>query len=155
MTGIMDVSKTVNGAKGECYVTLDGNRYNFAHVTKIETKFDNNNQEVKLLGETSIKNKLGQVKNTGTATFYYNTSILRKVQQKYQDTGVSTRFEIVIVNNDPDSTAGTQISSYQGCLLSSGTYAKLDTGSTVMDEDVDFTFEKVQYAESFTDPSLG
>ena len=74
---IMNAKDTVSAKLAECYVTVDGNRYNFMQAIKLEAKVEKTKTEVPILGKTGKGNKSTGWKGSGSATFHYNTSIFR------------------------------------------------------------------------------
>lgn len=54
---IMNAKDTVSAKLAECYVTVDGNRYNFMQAIKLEAKVEKTKTEVPILGKTGKGNK--------------------------------------------------------------------------------------------------
>lgn len=134
----------------ECYVTIDGNRYNFMSAINLEASFEKNKVEVPILGKTAKGNKSAGWKGTGNATFHYNTSIFRKMFYQYQQTGEDIYFDIQITNADPTAKeVGSQTVILKDCNLDGGTLAKFDADGEYLDEQWDFTFESFEIPEEF------
>jgi len=146
---IMHGKDTVFASLAECYVTIEGRRYNFMQAINLEAKFEKNKVEVPILGKTGKGNKASGWKGTGSATFHYNTSIFRELLVRYKDTGVDTYFEIQITNEDPTSAVGRQTIVLIDCNIDGGVLAKFDADGEYLDEDMDFTFEDFKMPESF------
>ena len=146
---IMKGKDTVSAQLAECYVTIEGNRYNFMQAIDLEAKMEKTKIEVPILGKTGKGNKAGGWKGTGSATFHYNTSIFRKIMKKYKDNGKDIYFDIVIVNDDPTSAAGSQSVTLIDCNLDNVTIAKFDADGEYLDESFDFTFEDWNMPEEF------
>ena len=91
---VMKAKDTVFAALAECFVTIEGRRYNFMQAINLEAKFQKNKTEVPILGKTGKGNKASGWKGTGSATFHYNTSIFRELMMRYKDTGEDVYFEI-------------------------------------------------------------
>ena len=147
---IMQGKDTVSAQLAECYVTIDGNRYNFMQAINLEAKMEKTKTEVPILGKTGKGNKAAGWKGTGSATFHYNTSIFRKVMKEYKNTGKDIYFDMVIVNDDPTSDAGAQTITLTDCNLDSVIIAKFDADGEYLDESFDFTFEDWDMPEEFT-----
>lgn len=147
---IMLAKDTVAASLAECYVTIDGQRYNFMHAINLEAKMERNKTEVPILGQTGKGNKATGWKGTGSATFHYNTSIFRKAMKKYKDKGEDLYFEIQITNEDPTTAVGRQTIVLHDCNLDSIIIAKFDADGEYLDEDMDFTFESWDMPEEFT-----
>ena len=94
-------------------------------------------------------NKATGWSGSGSATFHYNTSIFRKLLQRYKDTGEDIYFDMQITNEDPTSRAGVQIVELIGCNIDGGVLAKFDADGEYLDESIDFTFEDFKIAQEF------
>ena len=138
---IMKGKDTVSAQLAECYVTIEGNRYNFMQAIDLEAKMERTKTEVPILGKTGKGNKAAGWKGTGSATFHYNTSIFRKVMKKYKENGKDIYFDIVVVNDDPTSAAGSQTITLIDCNLDNIIIAKFNADGEYLDEKFAFTFE--------------
>ena len=116
----MNAKDAVSGSLGECYVTLDGRRYNLMTAIKFEASYEKTKTEVPILGKVSKGNKSVGGKGSGTMTVHYNAPIFRELLEKYQNTGEDVFFEIEVSNEDPTSKAGRQTILYQGCNTDGG-----------------------------------
>lgn len=146
---VMKGKDTISAALAECYVVLDGNRYNLMQAINLEAKMEKNKTEVPILGKTGKGNKAAGWTGTGSATFHFNTSIFRKFMKKYKDTGKDIYFDIQITNEDPTSAVGSQTIILKDCNLDSIVLAKFDADGEYLDEDIDFTFEDWEMPEEF------
>ena len=147
---VMKGKDAISAKLAECFVTIEGNRYNFMQMINFEAKFEKNKTEVPILGKSGIGNKATGWKGTGSATAHYNQSIFRTLLQKYKDTGEDVYFEIQVTNDDPTSAAGRQTIVFMDCNTDGGILAKFDADGEYLDEDIDFTFEDFKMPESFT-----
>ena len=138
----MNGKDAVSGSLGECYVTLNGKRYNLMTAIKFEATYEKTKVEVPILGKVSKGNKAVGGKGTGTMTVHYNSSIFRELLERYQNTGEDLFFEIEVSNEDPTSQAGRQTILYQGCNVDGGILSKFDASAEYLDEELKFTFEK-------------
>ena len=145
----MQGKDTVSAQLAECYVTIDGNRYNFMQAINLEAKMEKTKTEVPILGKTGKGNKAAGWKGTGSATFHYNTSVFRKVMKEYKNSGKDIYFDMVIVNDDPTSDAGSQSITLIDCNLDNVIVAKFDADGEYLDENFDFTFEDWDMPEEF------
>lgn len=133
----------------ECYITIDGNRYNFMQMIDFEATFEKTKMEVPVLGKTGMGNKASGWKGTFKGTAHYNQSIMRQAMLEYKRTGQDTYFEIQITNEDPTSDAGRQTVVLYDCNQDDGTLAKFDADGKYLDEDISGTFEDFDMPESF------
>ena len=150
MANIMKAKDAVAASLAECYVTIDGNRYNFMHAINLEATVEKTKTEVPILGKTGKGNKASGWKGTGSATFHYNTSVFRVLLTKYKNSGEDTYFDIMVTNEDKTSAVGRQTVILKDCNVDGGVLAKFDTEAEYLDEEMDFTFEDWEIPEKFT-----
>lgn len=146
---IMKGRDTVFAGLAQCFVTIEGRRYNFMQAINLEAKFEKNKIKVPILGKTGKGNKASGWSGTGSATFHYNTSIFRELMVRYKDTGEDVYFEIQISNEDPTSAVGRQTMILMDCNTDGGILAKFDADGDYLDEDMGFTFEDFKMPETF------
>ncbi len=145
----MTAKDAVSAKLAECYIKINGKRYNFMQIINFEAKFEKNKTEVPILGKTGTGNKSTGWKGTGSGTFHYNTSIFRQMLVDYKNTGEDVYFEIQVTNNDPVSAAGRQSITFIDCNIDGGILSKFDADGEYLDEDMDFTFEDFEMTEAF------
>lgn len=146
----MNARDAVSAALAECFVTIDGSRYNFMQAIGLEASVEKIKTEVPILGKTGMGNKAAGWKGTGSATFHYNTSIFRKLLYSYKDTGEDIYFDIQVSNEDPASAAGRQTVILKDCNINGGILAKFNADEEYLDEEMEFTFEDFEIPETFT-----
>lgn len=146
---IMKVQDSISGTNAKCYVTLDGNRYNFMNALKLEATFEKTKEEIPILGRMTKGNKSTGGKGSGTMDVHYNTSIMRKMMVKYMQTGEDFYFDIQVTNEDLSSALGRQTTILKDCNLDSTILAQFDADSTYLTETLDFTFESAAIPEEF------
>ena len=149
MAGVMNAKDTVSASLAECFVTIEGDRYNFMQAINLEANFDKNKTEVPILGKTGKGNKATGWTGSGSATFHYNTSIFRELAYRYKQTGEDVYFDIQVTNEDPTSAVGRQTVILKDCNLDGGILTKFDADAEYLDEDMDFTFEDFEIPEKF------
>ena len=130
----------VSGKLADCFVTIEGKRYNFMQAKNFEASFEKTKKEVPILGRTMPGNKAVGGKGKGKADFYYNTSLFREVMERYKDTGEDLYFDMQVTNEDPTSRAGRQTIIYVDCNIDSVTLSKFDANEDLLSENIDFTF---------------
>lgn len=145
----MKAKDSISAKLAECFVTIDGNRYNFMQAINLEANFEKTKSEVPILGKTGAGNKSTGWTGSGSATFHYNTSIFRMLMLRFKETGEDIYFDIQITNEDPTSNVGRQTVILKDCNIDGGTLAKFDADGEYLDEDMDFTFEDFSIPETF------
>lgn len=147
----MHAKDSVFAALAECYVTIEGTRYNFMQAINIEATMEKSKVEVPVLGRTGRGHKANGWNGTGSATFHYNTSIFRKVMMEYKKTGKDLYFDMQITNLDPTSSVGAQTVILKDCNLDSVVLTKFDADGEYLDEEFDFTFEDWEMPQEFSE----
>lgn len=149
MAQIMNAKDTITASLAECFVTIDGTRYNFMQAINLEASVEKTKTEVPILGKTGKGNKATGWSGSGSATFHYNTSIFRELLLKFKETGEDMYFDIQITNYDPTSAVGRQTTILKDVNVDGGLIAKFDADGEYLDEDMDFTFEDWEMPEKF------
>jgi hypothetical protein len=145
----MKAKDSLNAKLAECYVTIDGKRYNFMQAINLKAWIEKNKVLVPILGQTGMGNKANGWNGKGSAKFHYNTSIFRNILDEYRKTGNDVYFEMQIINNDTASAAGEQSVILKDCNIDGGILAKFDAEGSYLDEELEFTFEDFCFAETF------
>lgn len=145
----MNAKDAISASLAECFVTIEGNRYNFMQAINLEASVEKTKSEVPILGKTGKGNKSTGWKGSGSATFHYNTSIFRQLLYKYKDTGEDIYFDIQVTNEDPGSSVGRQTIILKDCNLNGGILTKFDASAEYLDEEMEFTFEDWEMPEQF------
>lgn len=149
MSETMNAKDAIRGSAAECFVTINGNRYNFMQAIDLEAKFEKTKSEVPILGKTGKGNKTTGWKGTGSATFHYNTSLFRELLYHFKETGEDVYFDIQVTNEDATSAVGRQTVILKDCNVDGGVLAKFNSDDEYLDEDMDFTFEDFEIPEKF------
>lgn len=151
----MNAKDVLSAALAECFVTMKGQRYKFAQALNLEAKMEKTKDEVPILGKTGKGNRSTGWKGTGSATFYFNTSIFRELLYEYKESGEDLYFDIQVTNEDPTSVAGRQTVILKDCNMDSGILTKFDAEGGYLEEEMDFTFEDWEMPEKFNNiPSM-
>ena len=69
---IMNAKDAISASLAECFVTIEGNRYNFMQAINLEASIEKTKSEIPILGKTGKGNKTTGWKGSGSATFHYN-----------------------------------------------------------------------------------
>ena len=75
---VMEANDAVSGSMAECYVTIDGNRYNMMQLYSFESSAKVNSQDVKILGRTGIGKKPTGWSGSWKGTAHFNQSVFRR-----------------------------------------------------------------------------
>jgi hypothetical protein len=147
----LNAPDTISGKEGRAYAKINGNNEDLFMAKNVESTVEKAKSEVKAIGKRMTGHKTTGGNGTGSMTLYYLTPLFRDMIKQWKETGVDIYFDMVVENDDPESSAGKQSVLLIGCNLDSTILAKLDGDSDdPLDEDVDFTFEDFDILTPFT-----
>ena len=147
----MNGRDAISAPLAECYITIEGNRYNFMQAIDLEARMEKSKTEVPILGKTGRGHKASGWTGSGNASFHYNTSIFRELMYRFKESGEDIYFDVQIVNEDPTSAVGRQTIILKDCNLDSSVLAKFDADGDFLTEDMGFTFEDFEMPETFNE----
>ncbi len=147
----LNAPDTISGKEGRAYAKIDGNNEDLFFAKTIESTVEKSKSEVKAIGKRMTGHKTTGGNGTGSMTLYYVTPLFRQMIKQWKETGQDIYFDMVIENDDQESSAGKQSVLLIDCNLDSVVLGKLDGDSDdPLDEDVDFTFEDFDILTPFT-----
>lgn len=147
----LNAPDTISGKEGRAYAKIDGNNEDLFFAKTIESTVEKSKSEVKAIGKRMTGHKTTSGNGTGSMTLYYMTPLFRQMIKQWKETGQDIYFDMVIENDDQESSAGKQSVLLIDCNLDSVVLGKLDGDSDdPLDEDVDFTFEDFDILTPFT-----
>ena len=150
MSNTMNAKNAISGSLAECFITIDGNRYNFMSLYKFEASYTMNLIDVPILGQTSKGHKAVGGSGTWNGTAHFNQSILREILYRYKTSGEMVYFDIQVTNSDPTSSIGKQTIVLKNCLIEGGTLTKFDAEEELLNEDISGTFDDWEMPEKFS-----
>lgn len=124
-------------------------RYDFLHAKNWEASAELNKEDVPRIGTRVVGKKNGTIAYSGSCNVYYMDPTVRQIFMDYVNTGIWPDISAVVINYDQDSGAGRQIAVHRGVKFDTIILSKFDAESTMLDEDLDFTFESVEYMNHF------
>lgn len=146
----MDAKDAITGSLGECFITIEGKRYNFAQAINIEAIMEKTKTEVPILGKSGRGNKSTGWKGTGSLEMHYNTSVIRELAFRYAKTGENFYFDLQVTNEDPTSRIGRQTVILKDCNSDKIILAKIAVEDDYLKEEMDFTFDDYEMPETFS-----
>lgn len=147
----LNAPDTISGKEGRAYAKINGNNEELFMAKTIEANVEKNKSEIKAIGKRMTGHKTTGANGAGSMTLYYMTPLFRAMIKQWKETGVDVYFDMVVENDDQESSACKQSTLLIGCNLDSVVLAKLDGDSDdALDEDVDFTFEDFDILTPFT-----
>lgn len=151
MAMTMHPRNAVSAKMAECYITIDGERYNFMSALNVSVTFEKTKTEVPILGRPNRGAKAVGSKITGSAEFHLNQSVWAKLAKRFQDTGEDIYFDMQITNEDKTaSDVGKQTIILYDCNWDSMTLAAFDADGEFLTQSMDFTAESFEMPDEFT-----
>ncbi len=145
----MNARDAIAAKLAKCYMTIKGNRYNFANIIDLEAQLEKDKVVVPRLGAIMKGHKSCGMEGTFSGTMHYNQSVFRKLLEDYKNTGEDVYFEMQIENDDPTSAAKGQSVILYDCNVDGGILAKFDGDGQYLDEKIEGTFEDFSVPETF------
>lgn len=150
MAVTMHPRNAISAKMAECYVTINGQRYNFMSALNLEVTFEKEKVEVPILGRMNKGHKSTSSNITGSAEFHLNQSIWAKIAKNFQDTGEDLYFDMQITNEDlTASDVGRQTIILYDCNFDSTVLAAFDADGDFLTQSMDFTAESFEMPEEF------
>ena len=145
---------TLNGAAGKAVIIQNGQVKDLFGAKSVKTQAEISSSDMKVIGTKKAQQKPGAVKQTGTMTIYYGTTLFQDMMAKYIRTGVMPYFNLQVTNDDPTTTVGVQTVAYYNCKLT-GTIplSVLDAEADMLTVEVSFSYEDFEPLSSFHDPA--
>lgn len=147
----MKAADVLFASQARCYITIEGKRYNFMNMLSVEVTFKKNKVPVAILGKTVKGHKSAGCEVSGKGTMRYNTSVMRRLVERYKNTGEDVYFDMQIVNEDKGTSVGKQEVLLKDCNLDSLIIAKFDADGELLDEDIEFTVDDFEIKTGFND----
>ena len=146
----MNAKDSVSASLAECFITIDGERYNFMQLISFESKWNVNISEIPILGKVGKGHKPTYGSGEWSGTAHYNQTVIREMMLRYKTEGYMQYFDIQVTNEDPTSAVGRQTIILKDCLVEGGILAKFDADSEYLDEELSGTFEDWDMPEKFS-----
>ena len=146
----MNAKDSVSASLAECFITIDGERYNFMQLISFESKWNVNISEIPILGKVGKGHKPTYGSGEWSGTAHYNQSVMREMMLRYKTEGYMQYFDIQVTNEDPTSAVGRQTIILKDCLVEGGILAKFDADSEYLDEELSGTVEDWDMPEKFS-----
>ncbi|WP_276358410.1 phage tail tube protein [Cohnella caldifontis] len=146
----MNEQDAISGKQAKAFVKIDGRTEELFYAKSLEAKITKKKTDVPVLGKTNVGKRSAGWEGTGTLTIYYVTSLFRQLMLEYIHSGTDFYFDLQIVNEDPQSSAGKETKLLMNCNLDEVIAAKFDAASDdLLEEEMPFTFSDYQLLDSF------
>ena len=153
---IIEYHDTVSGKLATLFLKYNGQNLPLAQFKTLEARMGKSKTNSPRLGTTADMHRTGGWEGTGDGTMYYGTSVFLQMANLFNKQGKDIYVDLVVENDDPTSTLGTQ-----GVLLKHVNFdeiplAKFDvTSDEPLEMDLNFTFDDFEVLSTFTHPGAG
>ena len=145
----MKAEEIISGQEGRAYLKVNGRNRELMYLKSVEAVVTKKKTAVRTLGRSGDQYKAAGWSGRGKMSVYYVTSLFRELMIQYIRTGKDVYFDLVVVNDDGNSSFGRQTVALRNCNLNSVVLAKLDVNADNLDETVEFTFDGAELLDSF------
>lgn len=146
----LEAGSLISGQEGRAYVKTDGKNQELMYLREITAVLNKKKKAVRTLGRRGEQYRTAGFSGSGVMKAYYVSSLFRRQAIDYIRTGVDTYFDILVINDDPQSGFGSQSVVLKNCTVDKVTLARLDVDADFLDEEMTFTFEDAELLDSFT-----
>lgn len=145
----LKAEEIISGQEGRAYLKVNGRNRELMYLKSVEAVVTKKKTAVRTLGRSGDQYKAAGWSGRGKMSVYYVTSLFRELMIQYIRTGKDVYFDLVVVNDDGNSSFGRQTVALRNCNLNSVVLAKLDVNADDLDETVEFTFDGAELLDSF------
>lgn len=145
----LKAEEIISGQEGRAYLRVNGRNRELMYLKSVEAVVTKKKTAVRTLGRSGDQYKAAGWSGRGKMSVYYVTSLFRELMLQYIRTGKDVYFDLVVVNDDGNSSFGRQTVALRNCNLNSVVLAKLDVNADNLDETVEFTFDGAELLDSF------
>ena len=146
---LLKAEEIISGQEGRAYLRVNGRNRELMYLKSVEAVVTKKKTAVRTLGRSGDQYKAAGWSGRGKMSVYYVTSLFRELMIQYIRTGKDVYFDLVVVNDDGNSSFGRQTVALRNCNLNSVVLAKLDVNADDLDETVEFTFDGAELLDSF------
>lgn len=150
---IWRAANSINGRLCKCFATIDGKVEELFFAEVFEANIEKQKEEMGCMGDLWSHHKSYGLSGSGSMTIKYVSPVFRAMLKRFDKTKVDEYFNLSIVNNDPGSKAGIQSVVFLDTNINGSVAGKFDVNTGALTEDIDFTFEGVEYPSTFNDPA--
>lgn len=147
------LADTISAKEGSAFIIINGANRPLFEVSTLKAQLDLTVQTRKMLGNRMTQHKIVGAEGTGSMTMYFMNSDMLKLAIGYLSNGNFGTISIRVVNEDPQSSVGSQEVILNNVLLKTIPVASLDDQSDdPITVDTDFTFDSISNMKYFNNP---
>lgn len=146
MERFLERGDLINGRHGRAVaVTEDGQREEMFYLKDVDVPVEVETTALKRLGTMKNIHFQGTPKQEWSATLYRTTRFFRDIMATYLKEGKETRFDLILVQNDPNHEAGPETVILKGCLLKNAQLIRLNIEEeNAIEEPITGTFDDLE-----------
>jgi hypothetical protein len=148
------LTDTLSAHEGTAYITISGSNREAFELSKLSAELEFTITSKQRLGHRMKQHKVTGCEGTGSATFYFMNSQQMNAAITYISSGTFTGFTLLITNDDPASTVGTQEVALYNVIPKKFPVAYLEESDDPITYDTDITFDKLAPLSTFNLPTV-
>lgn len=147
------LADTISAKEGTAFITINGINRTLFEVSTLKAQMDLTVQSRKTLGSRMTQHKVVGAEGTGSMTMYFMDSDMLKLAVEYLSGGKFGTIDLMVTNEDPQSSIGRQEVVLKNVLLKTIPVTNLDDQSDdPITVDTDFTFDGIDDLKYFHKP---
>ena len=140
----------LNSNLGRAFIKLpDGTLRRIFELKEIRATIEQRKEDVQLINDVMTKHKCVASNGTGNFIVYMGAPDYSQMIRKYIDTKKGLYFVIKFEMDDPESNRGKRYVTLKDVLIDSHQLGRLSTESTILDEEMNFTFDEYEINQDF------
>jgi hypothetical protein len=152
MASFLKAQDTINGKKGEVFITTQGERREFVHLKQLRARIDVNKAPINTLGAPGTQQKIIGTSGTGSLTYFWGDRIVRNEVLTYLKALNLGTFVFDVINDDKGSAVGRSHIRLTGCTFDGSDIAAIDVdATTALEASTNFSFEFAVLVEDFNE----
>lgn len=146
----IEAQHTVNGRDAEVHVLVNDAEYNTFWITQFEATSGMDVLELERIGARSDAVAPGKLQApTVNMTGYFGSRIFLDVMENYKNTGKYPNIDFLIIQEDPNSDRGRQVTKLNGVFITDFTINTIDSGSEALTSTTNFRCKDWTVLEKF------
>lgn len=141
----------LNSNLGVAYIRIpeDGTFRRIFELKDISATIEQRKEDVQLINDVMTKHKCVASNGSGSFVIYSGVPDYSTMIRRYIDTHRGLYFTIEFMMDDPESTRGRRKVTLKDVLIDSHQLGRLSVDSTILDEEMGFTFDEYSIDADF------
>lgn len=151
---VSQLTDTLNGHEGKAFITIGGSNREMFDLSKLSAEMEFTISSKQRLGHRMKQHKVTGCEGTGSMSCYFMNSQQMNAAIDYVNSGSFTGFTLLVINDDPGSSVGSQEVALYNVIPKKFPVAYLDESDDPLTYDTDITFDKIAGLTNFSLPAL-